>query len=641
MPGSSFSLNGEASLEILGCRRLAIWLYALLGFSVLAASMPKAASARLSDSVVAQTPPSHLRGTCANSAFVGPGKVATIAGGGAGIRDGSTGSAQFEMPSGIAVRSDGALVVADAGAQRIRLIQNGRVSTLAGSGSPDATGLYVRGGYKDGAAQEARFNHPSAIAIQPGGDIFIADVDNNAVRRISKGIVSTFMGGPEKKGPDLGNVSDVTASRVSGLATDSDGNIYVANGRGLRIVDRQGRVSLFRNEVKEVLSVAVYGAGAERAIFEVTASGIEYYGPRDAERHIRADGALTDNGQNMIAAADLIGYPVSIVAINQYAAAFTDLVDGTVYVVDAKQGNIEAVAGSRLHSESADESRETDGMPADARFDAPWGIGYDSGKRLLYVADAGGRRIRSMGPLYLRGQDFDSQRYVDASANVQRIALIGNSFAYFHTDFHRSIEGELERRLTAQSGRCVFVDAINLGSDLRTYKSYIESFGSLYDVVVVQINGTHVEETFGVHPPRLLPYDRGALVAAAGTWGPQLTALVQGLNNAAKGAGAKFVVVSHPYPYDVSPNEFLWNRFFMAYGNPDLSVSEAFNSALGSSLSRSHVPYYNMYEDFRRAESERKCALFGTKNDHFSVCGRELVASVLARQLRSMDVLKR
>lgn len=364
---------------------LRITLGVVLGISILATSTADA-NTGLTDSAVAQA---RLRGSCANSEFIGPGKVATIAGSSGGLRDGSAPSAQFEVPAGLTLRSDGALVVADAGAQRIRLIQNGRVSTLAGSGAPDVTGLYVHGGYKDGAVQDARFNHPGAVATMPNGDIFVADVDNNAVRRISNGAVSTFMGGPDKKGPDLGYVGDVTATRVSGLATDSEGNLYVANQRGLRIVDRQGRVSLFRDEVKVVLSVAVYGSGAERAVFEVTPSGIDYYGPRNAERHIRADSALNENGQSMMAAADFVGYPPAISAINQYGAAFTDLVDGAVYIVDAKEGNIEAVAGSRVHNESGDESRERDGALADARFDAPWGIAYDSTKKIAYVADAG------------------------------------------------------------------------------------------------------------------------------------------------------------------------------------------------------------------------------------------------------------
>src|SRR5262245_9679326 len=91
------------------------------------------------------------------------GNVATLAGGSEGFADGAGPSASFNTPSALALGPDGNLYVADTGNNRIRKItSDGKVSTVAGSGAA---------GYVDGPAAQAQFNGPIGLAISPGGDI--------------------------------------------------------------------------------------------------------------------------------------------------------------------------------------------------------------------------------------------------------------------------------------------------------------------------------------------------------------------------------------------------------------------------------------------------------------------------------------
>src|SRR5439155_3851323 len=79
-----------------------------------------------------------------------------------GLVDGSGADARFSAPYGIAVRGDGALVIADFDNHEIRVVTlDGAATTLAGVGAP---------GFQDGAADSAMFRQPQAIAIAGNGD---------------------------------------------------------------------------------------------------------------------------------------------------------------------------------------------------------------------------------------------------------------------------------------------------------------------------------------------------------------------------------------------------------------------------------------------------------------------------------------
>ena len=150
----------------------------------------------------------------------------TIIAGGAGLvgsTDGAAATSHFFKPSGIAVDSSGTLYVTDTGNDTIRTISAaGIVATLAGS--PQQVGS------ADGAGSAARFSSPLGIAVDSGGNIYVADSGNQTVRKVTpSGIVSTLAGSPGQSGSADGIGTAARFKSPSGIAVDSAGNVYVAD----------------------------------------------------------------------------------------------------------------------------------------------------------------------------------------------------------------------------------------------------------------------------------------------------------------------------------------------------------------------------------------------------------------------------
>lgn len=102
-----------------------------------------------------------------------------------GYYDGIATQALFNEPSGIAVATDGTVYVSDSGNQRIRMIKNGVVSTIAGSGSDKlAQTDYILGGYQDGTTSIAKFDFPLGIDLLDDTRLIVADSQNHVIRMI-------------------------------------------------------------------------------------------------------------------------------------------------------------------------------------------------------------------------------------------------------------------------------------------------------------------------------------------------------------------------------------------------------------------------------------------------------------------------
>ena len=153
------------------------------------------------------------------------GIVTLVAGadGSAGTADGSGGAARFSAPSGVSVAADGTLTVADTANGTIRRIAtSGAVTTLAGS--PGARGNL------DGAGTAASFSYPVGLAQTTDGTVYVADAMNHTIRRISVGGgVSTFAGTAGMSGATDGTGAAARFNYPTGLALDSGGNLYVAD----------------------------------------------------------------------------------------------------------------------------------------------------------------------------------------------------------------------------------------------------------------------------------------------------------------------------------------------------------------------------------------------------------------------------
>src|SRR5579859_4981949 len=112
--------------------------------------------------------------------------VTTFAGSTLGYADGNGTNAQFYYPSGISIGPDGVIYVADTWNNRIRKItSSGVVSTIAGGVAGDL----------DGQGTAAKFNKPTDVAMDKNGNLYVADLFNNKIKKITPdGMVTTIAG---------------------------------------------------------------------------------------------------------------------------------------------------------------------------------------------------------------------------------------------------------------------------------------------------------------------------------------------------------------------------------------------------------------------------------------------------------------
>ena len=141
----------------------------------------------------------------------------------AGSTDGTGSGARFNWPVGVAVDSAGNVYVADSANDTIRkATPGGMVTTLAG--------LAGNQGSADGTGNTAQFNKPNGVAVDSAGNLYIADYGNNTIREVTAaGVVRTLAGLAGSQGSADGTGSGARFNAPAGVAVDSAGNIYVAD----------------------------------------------------------------------------------------------------------------------------------------------------------------------------------------------------------------------------------------------------------------------------------------------------------------------------------------------------------------------------------------------------------------------------
>ncbi len=177
------------------------------------------------------------------------GMVTTLAGCAriTGSSDGKGSVAQFKHPTGVAADSAGDIYVADMFNHTIRKITAaGQVTTLAGFPGMD--------GSTDGRGKSARFNFPSGIAVDHSGDIFITDMFNNAIRKATPdGTVTTLAGRASYvAGHADGTGAQAQFSHPRALAVDGEENVYVADtdNNAIRLITTTGKVTTLAGEIR-------------------------------------------------------------------------------------------------------------------------------------------------------------------------------------------------------------------------------------------------------------------------------------------------------------------------------------------------------------------------------------------------------
>jgi sugar lactone lactonase YvrE len=209
--------------------------------------------------------------------------------------------AQLQCPIGLAFDAAGDLLIVAHGNNRIRQVDpDGIITTIAGTG-PSGTNQGTFGG-DGGPATEANLQEPTSIAIAPDGTIYIADRDNDRIRRIDpSGVMSTFAGdGTTDYRGDGGPATEAGLDDPAGLAIGPDGSLYFAdsNHHVVRRVNLEGTIETIAGT--GTMKTSGDGGPATAAELEdpesviVDAAGNLYIGDASANliRRVSPDGVI-------------------------------------------------------------------------------------------------------------------------------------------------------------------------------------------------------------------------------------------------------------------------------------------------------------------------------------------------------------
>ncbi|HTE02115.1 MAG TPA: hypothetical protein VK668_22660 [Mucilaginibacter sp.] len=162
------------------------------------------------------------------------GLISTFVGayGRSGNTDGKGAAARFNSPKGIAVDANGNVYVADSANNLIRKITpDGTVSTLAGSGLS---------GSADGTGSAASFDFPTGVAVDASGNVYVADANNNMIRKITSSGIVTTLAGSATSGSSNGLGSAATFLDPVDVAVNHEGTILYVADRGNNLVRQIG-----------------------------------------------------------------------------------------------------------------------------------------------------------------------------------------------------------------------------------------------------------------------------------------------------------------------------------------------------------------------------------------------------------------
>lgn len=547
--------------------------------------------------------------------------VTTLAGTGeAGLADGPRLRAQFVMPTGVAYAPNGDLVVADSGAQRIRIVgRDGIVRTIAGGGDLIPTGTWVRGGYADGPAAQARFRRPFAVAVDRAGAIFVADADNRAIRKIANGVVTTVAGAPTRKGAADGPAAAASFTAPFGIAVDGNGNCYVADtGVGLRRIARDGSVSTLHVDglLKTVSAVSIL-PGSSLLFVTDRGGGITIVDVRDPAAPKRAYRWAAPGTEGDVT----FGMPYAVAPIDATTMVYTDIYTHAIRFFEADKVSpySRILSGESGENPQVDGSGFRDGPGEVSRFDTPTAV-VRSPRGTFVVADAANKRVRELSAFDERSGASEPRYDVGDRAHEYRIAILGNSFVWTGSPPSQTSAGYLERALDAEPafrarGKTARVYPIRrFGIDTVGAASYLREFlaDGQVDAVLFLVNHNVVG------PPQ------------------DFAANLRALNEAARRAHVLLVAATVPYAYELGPQETL---LYAATGRPEATIPpaaeqdyEAMRNQLNDAVRASGIPFADGWDAFARdVRSPDHRALYIGGDIHLSPHGNEVLAAAAAR----------
>ena len=326
-------------------------------------------------------------------------RIETILGGFDPLEEVTLDQAWTDWPTSVAVDSSGNVYFAEWKTNRVRVVdRTGLVRTVAGNG------LHGFGG-DGGPATAARLADPSAIALDAQGNLYVADADNNRIRKIdASGTISTLAGtGNWGSEGDGGPAVQAEFSAVYGIAVDSGGNVYVSDTWNDRIrkIDASGTITTVAGTGEEGY-LGDGGPALEARLDKPRGIAVDAAGNlfiADSENHrvrrVGMDGMIETIAGTGEAGFSGDGGPATAASLSEpVAVAVSD--EGIVVIADSENARIRMIGGDGTISTvmGAEEYAfgEAPGPGTQVSLGSPRSVAFTPDAD-LYVADAYRDRI--------------------------------------------------------------------------------------------------------------------------------------------------------------------------------------------------------------------------------------------------------
>ncbi|MBV8621658.1 MAG: SMP-30/gluconolactonase/LRE family protein [Curvibacter sp.] len=282
-------------------------------------------------------------------------------------------------------------------------------------------GVWGQSGNQDGSASQALFNQPMGLALDPQGNLLLADSGNNTIRRVStSGTVSTLAGHAPLTSPIDGTGSAAGFVAINGLAADQNGHIAVAENSALRSLTESGTVSTSQSvpSAHSTYNGAAFdtsgnlytalnttsGSLATSTVYKTSIQGVATsFATGSYFSNLAADSSgnlfANSNSASGVLKISPTGQASSFAPTISFASALATDSAGNLYatqfdhtiVVVTTYGTQSLLAGT------SGQAGYADGPAAKALFRSPAGIAVDASGN-VYVADTGNNLIRKISP---------------------------------------------------------------------------------------------------------------------------------------------------------------------------------------------------------------------------------------------------
>ncbi len=337
---------------------------------------------------------------------VSGGTITTVAGNGIEGFSGGGGpatSASLTAPLGVAVDFAGSVYIADTSNERIRKVSDGTITTVAGDGGFQFSG-------DGGPAKSATLNGSNnvlsgfdygglGVAVDSAGSVYIADFENNRVRKVSSGTIATVAGnGAFGYSGDGGTATSASVSFPTGAAVDSADNLYIAdigNGRIRKVLG--GIITTVAGGGTTIGDGPATSASLYPSAVAVDSAGNVYVADQVYNRIRKVSGGtITTLAGNGIQGFSGDGGPATSASLNEPKGVAVDSA-GNVYIADTSNERIREVSGGTITTVAGNGTAgfSGDGGPATSASINPQGVAVDSVGN-LYIADEGNNRIRKV-----------------------------------------------------------------------------------------------------------------------------------------------------------------------------------------------------------------------------------------------------